>query len=188
MADKHPHIVLIGGSSGSITVLQQILAALPQHFTASVIIVIHRLRNVHSDLAAVLSVKHNVFEPEDKEPIIGGRIYLAPQNYHLLIEANRTFGMDYSELVNYSRPSIDVTFFSAAASYGPNATCVVLSGANKDGADGTHAILAKGGHAYVQHPHLSEYTAMPESTLKKNPSAKACTIQEIVQNIQQTII
>ncbi len=176
-------VVVIGGSSGSIPVLMQIISALPAAYPIPVIIVTHRLRNVASDLAEVISALHRVHEPEDKEPIQAGHIYLAPQNYHLLIENDNTFSMDYSEPVNYSRPSIDVTFLCAASVYRENAVGILLSGANKDGAEGLDVILRKGGRAVVQDPACSQYPIMPLEAIKKNNKVEIQDVKTIVDTL-----
>ncbi len=161
-------IVVIGGSAGSLQVLRNLLEAIPTHPTYTVVIVIHRLKNVLSDLSRILSDNKTIREPLDKEPIKIGQIYLAPQNYHLLVESGRTFSLDYSEAVNFSRPSIDVTFESIALTYGPTAVAILLSGANDDGASGITSILEKNGTAIVQDPDTAEYPAMPLAAIEKN--------------------
>ncbi|RRA97983.1 chemotaxis protein CheB [Larkinella rosea] len=163
--------VVIGGSAGSIPIVVELLKALPEHFTYSVFIVLHRLKNVASSMDMILMNKGNgilVEEPDDKEVIQGHHIYLVPQNYHLLIEPDKTISLDYSELVHYSRPSIDVTFESVAQAYAGSAVGILLSGANKDGADGLLAIVGAGGTAIVQDPATAEYPVMPQAALDRN--------------------
>lgn len=164
------HLVIIGGSAGSLSVLLQIVESLPKGFAAPLVIVLHRLKNVNSDMDKILedTQEHmKIREPEDKEPIRQHHIYLAPQNYHLLMETEKTFSLDYSELVHFSRPSIDVSFESAAKVFGKNLTAVLLSGANQDGAAGAAAVAAAGGTVIVQDPASSEYPAMPSAAIEK---------------------
>jgi two-component system chemotaxis response regulator CheB len=164
------HLVMIGGSAGSLPVLLEIVESLPAGFTIPVVIVLHRLKNVSSDMEKILedSQQHmKIGEPEDKEPIRQKHMYLAPQNYHLLIETEKIFSLDYSELVHFSRPSIDVSFESAAKVFGKNLTAVLLSGANQDGAAGIAAVAAAGGKVIVQDPAYSEYPAMPLAAIEK---------------------
>ncbi|MGV3558553.1 chemotaxis protein CheB [Larkinella arboricola] len=175
-------VVVIGGSAGSIPVVTELLQALPRHFQFSVIIVLHRLRNVISSLDTILGNKVQVItirEPNDKEEIREQYVYLAPQNYHLLIEADKTFSLDYSETVHHSRPSIDVTFESVAQVYASQAVAVLLSGANQDGADGLQAIINQGGMVIVQDPATAEYPAMPKAALERNREAVVLTPPEI---------
>lgn len=164
-------VLAIGGSAGSLPVFTQILDALPVQFTYTVVIVMHRMKNVLSEMSKVLVANReelDICEPDDKEVINANKIYLAPQNYHLLIEEDKTFSLDYSEAVHYSRPSIDVTFESIAAVYGSSAVGVLLSGANQDGAAGLSAIINAGGTGIVQDPLTAEYITMPNAAINKN--------------------
>lgn len=176
-------IIVIGGSSGSLQLMLQIVNSLPSDFSIPIIIVIHRLRNVKSDLTNILSFAKATIEPEDKEPVKPCCIYLAPQNYHLLIEENKTFSLDYSEPVNFSRPSIDVTLASVADVYRDRAMGILLSGANKDGAEGINEIILQHGCGIVQDPATAEYPAMPESAIQLNSEVKPLSPQEIVHTI-----
>ena len=177
------HIIAIGGSSGSIPLLIDLISALPSGFTLPVVIIVHRMKNVESKLENVLSETRNIIEPEDKEQIKPGNIYLAPQNYHLLIEENETFGLDYSELENFSRPSIDVTFASIADVYKDKAMGILLSGANSDGAEGLAEIIAHGGKAIVLDPAATQFRAMPEAAIKKCPGAYVYSPEMIVNTL-----
>lgn len=172
-------VITIGGSAGSLLVLTDILDALPDHRVTPVIIVLHRLRNVQSEMGRLLSTKIRIIEPEDKEPVREHCIYLAPQNYHLMVEADKTFMLDYSELVNYSRPSIDMTFSSIADVYGPRALGILLSGANKDGAAGLCQIMAAGGRGIVQDPRTAAFEAMPQSAIEMCEGVQILTIENI---------
>jgi len=174
-------IVVIGGSSGSIGIITSIVNALPAGFNIPVIIIIHRKKNVTSELKRTLSsISRKVTEPEDKERITDGGIYLAPQNYHLLIEHERIFSLDYSEPEHFSRPSIDVTFLSVAEVYKHSALAILLSGANRDGAAGIAGITARGGRAIVQDPATAEYPLMPEAAIKNNINVEIHSPQNIV--------
>ncbi|WP_080056681.1 chemotaxis protein CheB [Spirosoma aerolatum] len=159
--------VVIGGSTGSIDVLLQVLPALSTPLTYVFIIVLHRRNTADSTLAHLLSLKTiiPVREVEDKEPIKPGIIYLAPADYHVLIERDRTFALDDSEKVNYSRPSIDVTFESAADVFGPSLIGVLLSGANADGTAGLKAIKRKGGLLVTQLPETAQAAMMPQQAI-----------------------
>ncbi|PSL31927.1 chemotaxis protein CheB [Chitinophaga ginsengisoli] len=172
-------VITIGGSAGSLLVLTDILDVVPYHLAAPVIIVLHRLRNVQSEMGRLLSSKRRIIEPEDKEPVKEHSIYLAPQNYHLLIEAEKTFMLDYSELVNYSRPSIDMTFSSIADVYGPRSLGILLSGANKDGAAGLCQIIAAGGRGIVQDPETAAFDAMPQSAIQMCDGVQILSIEDI---------
>lgn len=160
--------VVIGGSAGSLPVILQVISELPAKFSLPVIVVIHRQRTGISELKKILQNSiggNDIIEPEDKESIQPGAIYIAPQNYHLLIEQDYTFSLDYSEPVKYSRPSIDVTFESAARVYKNRLAGIILSGANNDGTAGLHAIVAHGGIAISQHPTTAQYPSMPQAAI-----------------------
>ena len=174
-------IAIIGGSAGSLPVVVDLLKQLPANFKIPIIIVLHRQRNVKSELVEILAAIPNskIIEPDDKDKIESGCIYLAPQNYHLLLEIDGTVSLDYSELVRYSRPSIDVTLESASMVYGSGVTAIILSGANNDGTSGVNAILKNRGTAIVQEPSSAQYAAMPYACIKGNVGSMVMTPAEI---------
>lgn len=176
-------VIAIGGSAGSLSIVTEILSELPGYHRVPVIIILHRLRNVHSEMGRLLSVKKKIIEPEDKEPVKESCIYLAPQNYHLLIEPDRTFMLDYSELVNYSRPSIDMTFSSIADIYGARGLGILLSGANRDGAAGLCQIIAAGGRGIVQDPQHAAFDAMPLAAINTCSGVQVLSVAEIKKTI-----
>ncbi|QKZ13273.1 chemotaxis protein CheB [Spirosoma sp. KUDC1026] len=159
--------VVVGGSTGSIDVLLRLLPALKPPLSFTLIIVVHRRNTADSALADLLSVKTNipVKEVDDKDVIEPGMIYLAPADYHLLIEQDGTFSLDDSEKVNYSRPSIDVTFESAADVYGRTLVGVILSGANADGTAGLNVIKKGGGVLVAQKPETAQIGFMPQQAI-----------------------
>lgn len=187
MTDRYD-VIAIGGSAGSLAVITEILDALPPHINTPVVIVLHRLRNVRSEMSRLLSTKRTISEPEDKEPVKEHCIYLAPQNYHLLVEAEKTFMLDYSELVNYSRPSIDMTFSSIADVYGEKALGILLSGANKDGAAGLCQIVAAGGMGIVQDPQTADFEVMPRSALDMCNGVKCLSVTDMIKYIMGEIL
>jgi two-component system chemotaxis response regulator CheB len=178
-------VVAIGGSAGSLPVVMAILKALPVAFDYTVIVVIHRLKNVVSEMERILAEASNlnIREPEDKEPIKKGIVYLAPQNYHLQIEADRTFSLDYSEPVNYSRPSIDVTFECVATVFKGRSVAILLSGANADGAAGLGKVIENGGTGIVQEPNTADYKLMPQAAIDKNMRALRQSPDDIVDYV-----
>lgn len=180
-------IVVIGGSAGSIAVIGELIEALPAPFDFKVVIVVHRSKNVISEMEQILAVKRKeiiVKEPDDKEPIQKNCVYLAPQNYHLLIEATHSFCLDYSEPVSYSRPSIDVTFESIAEIYTEKAVAILLSGANGDGSKGMAKIIAGGGTGIVQEPSTAEYPIMPQLALEYTAGVEALPPSRIAAFLQ----
>lgn len=181
-------IIVMGGSAGCMVPLISVLKAKPVGFSIPFLIIIHRLKNTKSQLHKIMARESGLpefIEPEDKESVKKGHVYLAPQNYHILIEKDHSFSLDYSEPVNYSRPSIDVGFESVSAVYKQRALAILLSGANKDGAMGMKAILANKGTGLVQSPKTAEYPAMPEAAIKLNTGIKILTIEEIISYLFQ---
>ena len=161
-------IVIIGGSAGSLTVLLSVLPFLPQDIGAAIVLVTHRHSGSEILLEALLSARASlpVCDIEEKDMPWPGYIYVAPADYHLLFEPDGSFALDSSEKVNYSRPSIDVSFESAARVFGPAVVAVLLSGANADGADGLYEIKQHGGVTIVQDPATAEVDYMPRSALQ----------------------
>lgn len=162
-------ILIIGGSAGSIDVIVRILQDLKPDLAIAIVIVIHRKSTSDSGLTMLFNrrSKIEVTEAGEKEPILPGRIYLAPADYHLLLEQNGTFSLDYSEKVQFSRPSIDVSFETAADAFGKSLAALMLSGANSDGAQGLLAIANAGGLTIVQHPDTAEVNFMPKAAILK---------------------
>jgi two-component system chemotaxis response regulator CheB len=155
--------VVIGGSAGSLEVLFQLLPLLRRDLSASIIIVLHRRSIGDSTLSELLGTKTVIplQEAEDKDPLLAGHIYLAPSDYHLLVENNYTLSLDYSEKVNFSRPSLDVTFESAADVFGRDAVGIILSGANEDGTEGLRMLKKSGGVVIAQNPETAQIPVMP---------------------------
>ena len=125
-----------------------------------------------------------VREANDKQAIMGGVVYFAPPDYHLLVESDRHFSLSVDEPVMYSRPSIDVLFESAADAYGAGLIGVILTGANSDGAIGLSSIMQAGGVGIVQDPNQAQASAMPEAAMRLSPSAKTMSLIEITQYLE----
>lgn len=163
-------LLIIAGSAGSLNIILQLLPQIQPNAILSIVVLIHRKDDNDSMLAEILNNKSSipVFEVEDKDPIEGGKAYIAPGNYHLLIESDFHFSLDNSEKVQYSRPSIDVSFQSAAEVYKRNLACILLSGANADGSLGVKRVLAMGGRVAVQDPTTAEVPFMPSQAISVN--------------------
>lgn len=168
MAEGKVDMVLFGGSAGSLDVLLNVLPRIKKDIGFPLVLVIHRKYSETSTLRSLLAARTSfeVREPEDKEEIKAGIIYLAPADYHLLVEEERTFSLDYSEKVNFSRPSIDVTFESAAEVYQKHLVAILLSGANADGVEGLKLVRELGGYAIAQDPKTAQTPYMPEHAVK----------------------
>jgi len=166
-------IILIGGSAGSYNLILDILDALPPKISAAICIVIHRNPRYDTQIEHSLAqrLQRNVISVVDKTEIQKNGIYFAPPGYHLLIEPDYTFSLDTSDPVNYSRPSIDVLFDTAAEIYTTNCTAFLLSGANHDGGEGLRTIHENGGNVFIQHPEEALIDTMPRYALDVNPTA-----------------
>lgn len=169
--DRKNKTMVIGGSAGALVVVIQIIQSLPADLDLAILIVLHRKQQDENILVEVLKAKtrYEVREVDDKDEMAPGVIYVAPADYHVLIERDGTLTLDDSEKVNYSRPSIDVSFESAAQVYKSSLTCVLLSGANADGVDGLVRARARGGKIVIQDPDIAEFSYMPRiaaATLK----------------------
>ena len=166
---RKTELVLIGGSAGSIDALLQILPKLNRKLSFAIIIIIHRKSSFESTLSDLFESKSKlrVKEAEEKETIVPGMIYLAPADYHLLIEGDKTLSLDFSEKILHSRPAIDATFQTAADVYKEKVAAILLSGANADGSAGIKAIQQVGGLTVVQDPEDAEIRYMPTQALAK---------------------
>lgn len=182
---SHRKWMLIGGSAGSLPVMFELLKALPNSTQLTVVIILHRLRYAKTSITEIFAGKTGlqVSEIYDAEMSMAGAVYIAPADYHVLIEANGCFSLDDSEPVCFSRPSIDVTFESFAASFGPQCTAVLLSGANRDGAAGLHLLHGKAAVTIVQSPEEAEVPTMPREALKLNPMHKTLTTTDIISHL-----
>jgi two-component system, chemotaxis family, protein-glutamate methylesterase/glutaminase len=179
---RRVELVVIGGSAGAIEVLREVLRRLPANFGSAIAIVVHLPPEGPNLLAEVLASPGAppMKMAEDKEPIAPGIIYLAVPDYHLLVEAGRTFALSLDERVHFSRPSIDVLFESAAQAYGPALMGIILSGANADGAAGLKAIGDRGGITVVQSLESSEMVAMPAAALQAAPGSLELNVPGLV--------
>jgi two-component system, chemotaxis family, protein-glutamate methylesterase/glutaminase len=162
-----PAIVVVGASRGGTEALGIFLAGLPGAFPVAVAVVLHRVKTAEDLLSAYLQRRCAlpVCEPEDKEPLRPGHVYIAPADYHLLIDGDEV-ALSIDAPVHYGRPSIDPLFESAAHAYGPGTVGVILTGSNNDGARGAAAIKAKGGTVVVQDPATAESPAMPSAAIE----------------------
>jgi two-component system chemotaxis response regulator CheB len=182
--------IVIGGSAGAVASLSRILPSLPADYPLPILIAVHVPAEKHSSIATFFQTtcRLTVKEAEDKEPILRGTIYFAPPDYHLLVERDRHLSLSNDEPVNFSRPSIDVLFESAAEAYGTSLLAVILTGANQDGAQGARAIGKAGGRVLVQTPDSAEARVMPEAALAACDDARSMTVADIAQLLHQRTV
>lgn len=163
---RAPALIVIGASLGGLLALRELLQWLRPDFSIPIAIVQHRHREVQHRLVDSMQqgVRLPLREVEDKDELRAGQIYLAPADYHLLVESDH-FLLSTDPPVSYARPSIDVLFESAADAYGERLVGVILTGANQDGALGAAAIKAQGGRVLVQDPTTAESDVMPAAAI-----------------------
>ncbi len=173
----------MGASAGGMDAVRRVLADLAPNEDMALVLVQHRARASDS-LADVLQFgcAWPVAEVDDKDPVDAGRVYVAPADYHLLVEPGY-FALSTDEPVLYARPSIDVLFESVADAYGPAALGVILTGANQDGAAGLRRIVDRGGSAIVQDPASADSPTMPRAAAARVPEARVLPLSEIGEAI-----
>ena len=187
MEEKSYKAVVIGGSAGSFQVLVKILQSLPKNFNYPLLLCMHRLKHIRSGFVEALSLKSNIpiVEPYDKTHIKPGIGYLAPANYHMYIELANQIALSTDEPLNHSRPSIDLTYMSAAQAYREKLVGIILSGANKDGALGMKKIAELGGTTIVQDPQECEVRTMTEATLAITNVTHIYKTDQIIQFLKK---
>ncbi|MVX65513.1 chemotaxis protein CheB [Clostridium chromiireducens] len=181
--------IVIGASAGGMDAIKEILIAIPRNFAVPLIIVQHL--NSHSNGYIVRYLKElckiNVKEADEKESILPGNVYIAPPNYHLLIEKDETLSLTVDNKENYSRPSIDVLFESAAEVYRYELIGIILTGANKDGSNGLRRIKELGGTTIVQDPDTAEVYFMPKSAISTTEVDYILTLDKINAKIIELV-
>lgn len=177
--------VAIGGSAGAVQALLKILPALPADYPHAVLVVVHVPPGRDNALVPLFQTRSRIAvkEAEDKEPVQASVVYFAPSDYHLLVEPDETLSLSSDELVNMSRPAIDVLFESAADAFGPRLTAVILTGANGDGAEGLRAVVAAGGGAVIEDPATAFAAAMPQAALDACHDAALMTVDAIAAHL-----
>ncbi len=160
--------VVMGVSAGGLKALEAVLPMLPAEYPLPIIIVQHRIKEKGGFFCRFLGEISalNVIEAEDKTTITPGSIFIAPPEYHLQVESDRTLSLSLEGPVNWSRPSIDVLFETAAEVYRDRLVGVVLTGANDDGSRGLAIIKQFGGLAVIQDPDEAVSTRMPTAAIE----------------------
>ena len=173
--------VVIGASAGGVAALMLLLPSLTAGLPVPVVIVVHLPRERPSLLARVLAAQCPVpvVEGEDKMPLDAGTVYVSPPDYHLMIDRGPVIALSTDEPVNFSRPSIDVLFESAADAYGDRLAAIILTGANEDGAAGLAAVARAGGVTIVQNPATAQSAAMPAHALRRVAADFVLSLEDI---------
>jgi len=173
--------VVIGVSAGGMAALSELFPKIPSNFPIPIFVVQH----IHKSQSGYLITYYNglsnlsVKEAKDKEKAVPGKIYFASPDYHMLIEEDETFSISTDEKVNYSRPSIDVLFESAADVYKDSLIGIILTGANNDGSEGIRKIKQNGGYTIAQDPQEAEFLVMPKSAIDTSKIDEVLTLKEM---------
>jgi two-component system chemotaxis response regulator CheB len=179
--------IVIGGSAGSFQGVVKILSNLPEKFPLPIILCLHRLKHVRHGFVEALSIKSviQVTEPYDKESIKKGGVYLAPANYHMSVELGHNFALSTEEMVNNSRPAIDITLGSCAYVYKEKLIGILLSGANRDGAIGMKSIKDRKGLTIVQEPSECMIETMPKAALSITEIDYILKVDQIIEFLKE---
>jgi two-component system chemotaxis response regulator CheB len=181
-------LIVMGASLGGFDALAVLLSGLPENFPWPLAVVQHR--SVDSDeLLPILlgrTCRLPITEVEDKQPILPGTVYIAPANYHLLVEKDH-FALSVDERVQFARPSIDVLFESAADAYRDKVVAILLSGSNEDGAHGIARVNARGGLTLVQDPASAESARMPAAAIAASEVDYVLSLAEIAQFLNDLV-
>ena len=181
--------VVIGVSMGGMDALREIFMNLKDSFSTPILIVQHLHSHSDNYLANYLNKLTHLMvkEADEKEMIQSNKVYIAPANYHLIVEEDKTISLSTDDRVNYCRPSIDMLFESAAEAYGPDLIGVILTGANHDGADGMKKIKEKGGLLIVQDPATADVSTMPLSVIRQTYVDHVLSLKEISGFLNRTL-
>ena len=174
-------VVALAASAGGLTALSSVLAELPAEFPAGILVVQHLDPRHRSLMADILSrrTRLEVKQAEDGDRLVGGRVYIAPPNRHLLLNGDGTLSLTQTELVHFVRPSADLLFESVAASYKDRAIAVVLSGSGGDGSMGVKAIKKMAGTVLAQDERTSEFFGMPGAAIHSGSVDFVLPLEEI---------
>ncbi|MBU1368309.1 MAG: chemotaxis protein CheB [Bacteroidetes bacterium] len=177
------HAIVIGSSAGGLQALKTIISGLSPHFKIPIIICQHRSPYSDSFMVQFLNelTPLLVKEADEKELITERHIYLAPPNFHLLVEEDFSLSLTVEEKVNFARPSIDVLFETAAEAYQHHLIGVILTGANHDGAKGMMYIQKKGGLTIAQNPATAEVPIMPQTAISSGCIDYVVNLEEIAE-------
>ena len=181
MSEGDGELVAIGASWGGLDAIRQLLHGLPAQLGAAVVVAQHRSPESHRDVYRDLlgaSTLLKVREADDKDRLEPGTVYVAPPDYHLIVEGD-ALALSTDEPLLYARPSIDVLLETAAESYRERCIGVILTGANEDGARGLARVAELGGVAIVQDPAEATRPEMPRAALAAVPSATVAPIEEL---------
>lgn len=177
--------IVIGASAGGMEALKTILSKLPANFSIPILVVQHLKSGVNSNVKKYFQkyCKIEIVEAQSCMKIENSKAYFAPPDYHMLVEKNNTLSLSIEEKVNFSRPSIDVLFETAADAYGSELIGIILTGASSDGSNGLFAIKKRGGLCIVQNPKTAFMEVMPTEAIKKVNVEYILSLDEIANSL-----
>jgi two-component system, chemotaxis family, protein-glutamate methylesterase/glutaminase len=183
-------VVAIVASAGGLSALIKILAELPQDFPAAIALVQHLDPRHRSLMADILGRRSGLRakQAEDGEKLDPGTIYLAPPDFHLLVDPDGTLSLSQSALVHFVRPSGDLLFESLAASYMDRVIAIVLTGTGSDGSMGVRAVKQMGGTVIVQDPETAEFPGMPQAAIREGVADFVLSLDEIAPALCRLVI
>lgn len=187
---RRPEVVVIGASAGGLAALEKILESLSPEIITPILICQH-LGPDSGDSVMKLLKKHSVIEllePNDKELILDSHIYIAPANYHMVVEVDRSISVTIGPKVNYCRPSIDVLFDSASEAFLGKTLGILLTGANSDGSEGFKSIKSAGGVTIAQDPEDAEVETMPMSAIKRGLVDIILPLDKIIELLNRVLV
>ena len=174
-------LVVMGASWGGMVAIGSLLEALPAGYELPVVVAQHRTADTNEDLLERTLARQSTLEVvqmTDKEPLEPGRVYVAPADYHVIVERGH-LALSTEDVVQFARPSIDVLFESAASAYEGRTVGVLLTGLNEDGAEGLAAISAAGGFTLVQDPATAERAEMPRAAIERGAAKRVLPLEDI---------
>jgi two-component system, chemotaxis family, protein-glutamate methylesterase/glutaminase len=179
--NKTYQAIAMGTSAGGLHALSVLLRDLPADYPLPVLVVQHRAKDQKSLLEEVLQTKTKirVKQADEKESLQKGHVYVAPPDYHLLVEEDGTLSLSSDEQVRFSRPSIDVLFESSAVAFKEGLVGIILTGASNDGASGIESIARYGGITIAQDPKEAEYPYMPQASIDTQKIKHVWTLEKI---------
>lgn len=185
LAQNPVEAIVVGASAGGLQTMMNLFSKLPADLPVPILVVQHTRPDDESLLAELIGRETSlkVIEAEDKIEIKPGYIYIAPPNYHLLVEDKNTIALSTEERVNYSRPSIDLLFESAVRVYLANLIGIILTGANNDGSRGISLIADAGGITIAQSPESAEFKVMPQAAIATGNVKFILNIEEMAKFI-----
>lgn len=175
--------IVMGVSSGGMSAMKIMFSLLPKNFSIPIIMVQHLSAHSNNEWIQLLNDKSDlsIKEADEKEKIENGKVYIAPPNYHLMIEMNKTLSLTIDERINFARPSIDVLFESAAEVYKNKLIGVILTGSNADGTVGLKKIKEYGGLTIAQDPKTAESPYMPTSAIAAVQMDYILSLEDIIK-------